>query len=249
MKTRSVIIIGFLILLAIFGVASSIQWNLSQQIELVSEYHVSMSVPALIVLQDIRTGYQSMHFSTMQIVLNDLKGDDMLEENYKTNLENVKYSIDNYNNLAFVKNSVGDFLAPPMMQEQMQNYALIYKSNIEEHDKALKQFRNSELTNKDIENKLEALEFDFHNTMQENSLMEINGMQKTQNQILSIEKNFEKVFLVSSIAAAATSLIVVIIISKFVSRPIDQLVDMTNKIAKGEFVTIKKIYKSSLDYS
>lgn len=245
MKTRSVIIIGFAILLGIFGIASVLQWQLSQDIEQISEYHVSMSVPAFVTIENIRSNFQALYFTINQVIMHGTDDNHNADEEYQLHLEKAIKNIDSYNELAFAKDSTGEFFALPMMQEQMQNYASSYKSKLEESDKIFQQFKDFKITYQEAERELELLENSFFKTMEENVLMEINGMQTIQNRIINVEENFELIFLVSTGAAIATALIVVVVISRFVSKPIDQLVSMTKKISKGEFVKVEKNYRNS----
>lgn len=245
MRTKSVIIIGFVILLAIFGIASIAQWQLSQEMKQSSEYHISMSVPAFIILEEIRSNFQALHFTTNQIMIHETNENHNLDEEHEILLENTMKSIDNYNQLAFVKDSKGDVIATPMMQEKMQNYASLYKIKLEVGNEIYQQIKDFKITHQEAEEKLKILEKSFRKTIEENSLMEINEMQSIQNKLINAEKKFQIVFFVSTSAAIVTSIITVLIISRFISKPIRELAEMTNKISKGEFVKLEKNYNNS----
>lgn len=243
MKTTSVIIVGFIILLSVFGVASIMQWQLSQDIEHISQYHKHMSIPVITYLQEIKSDYQMMHFTVIQSLQNETKNQE-LDAKYQKQLEKLYVHLEEYNSLAFVK--VSDiFLAPQMMQEQMQNYVVLYKKAIENHDKVYQQVKNEEISKKEAFEKLELLEKNFHQIIEENTIMEIKGIENIQNNITDIEEKIRSVFIVSTIFAIVIAVIVVILISRFVSKPINELIDMTNKISKGDFVRLEKRHSNS----
>lgn len=245
MRTRSVIIIGFVMLLTIFGIASVVQWQLSQEMRQSSEYHISMIVPAFIILDEIRSNFQALYFTTNQIMIHEVNENHNLDEEHQILLEKTMKSIDNYSQLAFVRDSKGDFIATPMMQKTMQNYASLYKTKLEEGNEIYQQIKDFKITHQEAEEKLEIHEKSFRETIEENSLMEINEMQSVQNKLVSAEKKFEIVFFVSTSAAIVTAIIAVLVISRFVSKPIGELAKMTNKISKGEFVKLEKNYNNS----
>lgn len=246
MRTRSVIIIGFTILLVIFGISSILQWELSQKIEQVSEYHRFMSIPAISTLQEIQSTYQLLHHTIVRHIqdmdTHEITNDEMAV--YDKQLQNLYDSIEKYNNLIFTKDSSGQFLAPTMMQEQMHNYVVIYKISADTNARIYEQIENGEISKDNAFRKLEILEEEFHQTLNQNTSMEIDGIEDEQNKIILVEQNMEFVFLISTAAAIITAIIVVILTSRFVSKPIKELVTMTQNISQGKFVQTKIKYNN-----
>ncbi|MHA7647980.1 ATP-binding protein [Nitrosopumilus sp. S4] len=244
MKTTSVMIIGFIIVLSIFGISSITHWQLFQDIEHISQYHKDMSIPAITYLQEIKSHYQRMHFTVVQILQSQTENEET-HAKYQKQLENLDLSLQKYDSLAFVKDSAGVYLAPSLMRDQMKNYVTLYRNAIEEHCNIYQQFKNGEMSKNEAFEKLELFEKEFHQIIEENTMMEINGIDQIQNNIIDIEQRMESIFIISTITAIVVATIVVMLISKFVSNPINQLINMTKKISEGKFVKIEKKYNNS----
>lgn len=238
-------IIGFFIILTIFGLASIVQWQLSQDIELVSQYHKNMSIPAITYLQEIKSCYQMMHFTVIQMMQEQNNEKEKLLEIYQTQTEKLNNVLEKYDALTFATDSSDNILASQMMQKQMQDYVQIYKSAVIDHDKVFDQFKSGEISEKRAFEKLELLEKEFHQTIEENTMMEIRGIEEIQSRIASIEKHMGSVFMISTGFAIIFGSVGIFVASRFVSKPIDELLKMTDKISKGQFVRINKKYTNS----
>ncbi len=106
MRTDSILLIGFGILIVIFGISSYYQWNYSLDIKDVSEYNRSMSVPAIALLQQIKLDFQVMHVATVQLTQHDPSSEiyQEFEEKYQESKLSLFNNIQRYDGLAYVKN-------------------------------------------------------------------------------------------------------------------------------------------------
>ena len=249
MRTRSIIIFGFVIIFGIFGISSYLQWEYSQEIKEVSEYHRNMSIPAITLLQQIKLDFQTMHNANMQAIKMKPTGENMqeLEEKYLESKNSLEQNIQKYNDLSFAKLTNGEFIAPEMMQTQMLQYVNLYKEIIQEHDSVFQQCTEGIITEQDALFLLEESEIKFHKTIEENSLMEIRGMEESQNRISGIENNIQNTFIFSSVIVLSLGIVGIIFISRFISYPISNLILITEKISKGDKIKISKSINSDVN--
>ena len=238
MRTKSVIIIGLVVLFVIFGTSSFLQWQCALEIKHVSEYHQAMSIPAISTLDQIKLNFQEIHIASIETVESDLIIEHEEEHHsYQNGKDNFLDNLEKYNSIIFSKNSRGEFIANEMMQEKMQNYVHVYREIINSNDAVMEQYQNGEISNSNAVVLLASIEIDFHQTMKENTHMEISGMKETQSKINDIERQMEFIFIISSIAVITSSIIIVISTARFVSRPISKLIKTTKEIAKGNFIS------------
>ncbi|MBT8242360.1 MAG: hypothetical protein HKP34_01425, partial [Nitrosopumilus sp.] len=247
MKTTTVLIYGFVTIFVIFGIASYIQWEYAQEIKNVSEYHKSMSIPAISILDEIELNFQIIHMQNVQMIQLDPEDEKYLEhqEKYKKNLDTINSALLNYDNLASAKNSKGQVLASPSMQTKMHTFVLDVQQIIKNNDAQLQKYEKGEISRSEIFPLLENIENTFHKSIEENSKMEIEGMESIQNQVIIIEEKMGNVFLVSSGLAISSAIGIIILSSKFVSIPINRLILSTKNIANGEFKEISTNSKNS----
>jgi signal transduction histidine kinase len=79
----------------------------------------------------------------------------------------------------------------------------------------------------------------------ENTVMEVKGMENVQKEIMIIEKRMEMVFVASLISGIISVIIVIILTTKFITKPISKLIEITKTIAKGEFINTYTKSKNS----
>jgi len=70
-------------------------------------------------------------------------------------------------------------------------------------------------------------------------------MENTQSQIMTIEDEMGKTLAITTIIAVVIAIIVVVLTSKFVSIPINRLIEVTKKIANREIVEVESKSKNS----
>ncbi len=230
-------IFGFMVLFLIFGISSYLQWEYSQEIKNVSEYHKRMSIPSISTLNDIKINFQMIHMLSIEMIQTDVTDERYfeLQEGYQIDRVAIEKDLKRYEDLTFAKNSRGELLASAVMQNQMQDYIFIMKQILQNNDAVIKQYENKEILGINALPLLASIEEEFHNTIESDTSMEIRGMEKVQNQIILIEENMANIFFTSAILAIATAVGVIILTSKFVSIPISRLILMTKNISKGNF--------------
>jgi len=238
LRTKSVIIVGFVVLFVIFGISNFLQWQCAQEIKEVSEYHESMSIPAITILSDVKSSFQFMHFSTLRLIQHDMTNENYQEfqNKYQNDGKSLLINIQKYDSLTYSQNSRGEIFAPVMMQEMMQGYVSKLTETIDNHNAVFEQFQNEEIIKTEAISLLKSIESDFQIIIDKNLKMEFTGMKETQDKIVDIERQMEMIFLFSSMAIITTSIIVVLGIARFVSNPISKLIETTKEIAKGNFI-------------
>jgi len=198
-------IIGFTVIFSIFASSNYLQWDCAQEIKRSSDYHRSMSIPAISILDQIKLSFQEIHMTSIQTVESDPVIEH--EESHHSYDDSKNIFLDNvgkYDSLIFTKNSKSELVASEMMQREMQNYAAVYLKIIDKNDKVMEQYHNQEISSSEAVINLANIEMEFHKTIEVNSQMEIQGMEKVQEQIIIIEKRMETIFLISTIIGIIT---------------------------------------------
>ena len=160
------------------------------------------------------------------------------EEKYKKSKAELNQNIENYYSIAYSTNPNGEYIASSETQEQILDCVSMIRQSVDNHDKIFEQYQNNEILSTDIVTLLEEAEIDFHQVIDKNSKMEITAMEMIQSNVDEIEENMKSVFIGSSLVAIITAVIVIFFTSRFVSKPISQLIDNTKKIAVGDFTEI-----------
>jgi len=121
----------------------------------------------------------------------------------------------------------------------MLEYITLYKQIVEKHDSIFQQCVDGIISKQNAIFLLEESETRFHETVKENTKMEINGMETTQDKIKEIENEMQNTFVISLGIVLALGVFGIILISRFISSPISNLTQITNRISKGEKLEIK----------
>jgi len=216
------------------------QWQYSQEIKEITEYHKLMSIPAITVLQQIKLNFQEMHMANMQTIngASSEHQDKEFAEKYQKSKAELSKNIDYYYSLAYTTKSNGEYIASQEAQAQIIDCVSMIRESLVNHDKIFVQYQNNEIGNNKIVPLLEEAEIDFHKIIDKNSVMEVTAMEQIQSNVNEIEKQMKMVFGGSVIIAIITAVIVIIFTARFVSKPITDLIDMTENIAKGNFTKI-----------
>jgi signal transduction histidine kinase len=206
-----------------------------------------MSIPAIIILDEIKLDFQMIHLLSIEMIQTNVKDKKFLElENlYQEDKDSFDESLEKYYLLSYVKNSEGKEYAPLMMQSQMKNYVSLMKQEMENNDEIIKQYVKGDITSFDALPQLASVEHSFHEVLEEDTQMEIRGMENMQSKVEIIENNMNIVFFSSAIIAIVIAIVVIILTSKFVSIPIKRLIGITKIIAKGEPIEIDSNSKNS----
>ena len=230
-----------MILFTIFGISSILQWDYSQRIKEVSEYHKNMSIPAITLLQEIKSDFEMMYMANMQTIKMKPTGENLqeLKEKYLESKNSLELNIQKYNDLILTKKTNSEFMASNLMQSQMLEYVTLYKQIVEKHDSIFQQCVDGIISKQNAIFLLEESETRFHETVKENTKMEINGMETTQDKIKEIENEMQNTFVISLGIVLALGVFGIILISRFISSPISNLTQITNRISKGEKLEIK----------
>ncbi len=241
MKTRTIIIIGFVLIFTIFGISTFFEWQHADEIQKVSEYHRMMSIPAITLLNEMTINFQKLHITSVNMVQTELSDEKYkeLQSKYEKNKSVFQTSLKKYDSLTYSQNARGIQYAPEIMQHQMQNYVHIFEELVHANDLVIEQYENKEISGHDAISKLALLEIDFHNTMENDLQMEITGMENVQNQIIGIEKEMERVFIISVLVGILALFLIILLILRFITNPIEKLCEATKTISIGKFTKLE----------
>jgi signal transduction histidine kinase len=167
------------------------------------------------------------------------------QEGYLFDRDVIDTELKKYGELSFSENSRGELLASPKMQTQMQNNVVSMQQLIQNNDVIIQQYQNGQISGIDAMPLLVSIENDFREIMDTTVKMEIRGMENTQSQIITIEDEMGKTLAITTIIAVVIAIIVVVLTSKFVSIPINRLIEVTKKIANREIVEVESKSKNS----
>ena len=231
----------------VFGGSSYFQWEYSQEIKNISEYHRNMGITSISILNEIRNNFHEMHLISLDIIKTDIDDgkNPVLQNTYEKSRERFNENIEKYNTLVFAKNSKGEMYSSKVMQDEMQKYILLLKQIIQNNDEILKQYENKEITENEGILLIETMEEDFEKVITENLEMEKHGIDQNQSQISKIENEMSVVFIISTTFAIIIAIVLIVLITKFVSVPIKRLIGITEKISEGKRVEIKNKSKNS----
>ncbi len=241
MRTRTIFIIGFSALFFLLVLSSVLNWNYSQELREVSEYHNLMSVPDMIFLGNVNLNYNQMHSEAKQILL----GKQGLKEFENAQTELLD-SIQNYDDLTYVKNSNNEFLASQMMIDEMQFYVGKFHESTDSYNLIFLEFQNGKISESETSSLLDLKKSEFDLLLQKNMLMESEGMIENQNLINLIEGKQTFSFIILNIVAIFIGIILIVYVSRFVSTPISSLLKMTKSISAGNF-KVEKITTNNSD--
>ena len=220
------------------------QWQYSQEIVTFSEYRELVNIPAITLLQQIKLNFQDMHTANMQMISYQSSDHQHKEfaDMYQESKAKLNKNIDDYYSLAYTTNANGVYLASKETQEQIIDCVLMIRESVESHDKIFQMYQNNEISNSEIVSLLEEARIDFHKIIDKGSIMETTTMEQIQNNVNEIEYQMMRAFGSSAIIAIVTASIMVIFTTRFVSKPITELIDTTKNIASGDFVKSEKKY-------
>jgi len=132
-RTKTLVIIGIVILFVIFGVESFMQWQYSQEIMAFSEYRELMNIPAITILQQIKLNFQDMHTANMQIISyqsSDHQHKEFVDIHQESKAKLIN-NIDDYYSLAYTTNANGEYLASKDALEQSIVGGLMFRVAVE----------------------------------------------------------------------------------------------------------------------
>jgi len=134
-----------------------------------------MSIPAITLLQEIKSDFEMMYMANMQTIKMKPTGENLqeLKEKYLESKNSLELNIQKYNDLILTKKTNGEFMASNWMQSQMLEYVTLYKQIVEKHDSIFQQCVDGIISKQNAIFLLEESETRLHETMEENTKMEI----------------------------------------------------------------------------
>ena len=232
MKITNSIAAALAIIIVVFLVNVYFQALIQDEIALLSEYHTSMSLPAISLLDNTLNSFERMYLEVHEIVSkNEIQFE---HEEYLIHKNTAFYLLGEYSLLAKATDSSGNFLADPIMQENMIIFSQNLKESIMRFDRHSQELFSSiqedfpESEQIILFNSLEEEAESFRAILYDDKKMELNGAQTQQNKLEELERLGEYLFSVFSAAEIAMMFIIILFLTSTLKRNIEKL----TKIAK-----------------
>jgi len=249
-KIKTQFIVGLTFIMLIFMFQSFYDNSIDLELTEVSEYHEKMGTAALTHLDKINIESEIIHRNIHGFEL----GHEHSKFQYFEHSNNLEQSLANYKELTFTKNSEGEYLANPMMRQQMLQYADELYMSFESYQIIASEF--FEITH-NIEpyhhesffEKMDAEHDNFVEILQNARQMETKGIITQNSKLEEITEvgNFAQTL--SFIAAIISSSFVIIIISNSLKKNLTILQETTSKISRGDFEARAKINEKDTEIS
>jgi len=118
MKIKTRIFLLFISIMIVVVTGMSFLLIFQQNVSLATEYHDKMSVPATNILLMISQKFQVLYQPALEYLL----GDEEAKQMYSQGRSELDEIFDEYDELASRKRDDGEYIAPLMMREMMQNF-------------------------------------------------------------------------------------------------------------------------------
>ncbi len=249
MKIRTKLALGLVTIIGIFVAGQSYNNYLSSEMNTVSDYHNSMSIPALTILRNIENSFNNLHLLVHHYILfpNEQTKDDYFEA--KTVFLN---NVHDYEKLISAKNSLGYDLADDNMKNMMNNYVDHYENIFDEFvltsDTILSAIDSEQ--NEDVLQLVQGLDLineNFQNILEKNFAMENVGKELEQNSVNTISSQILNSNLILNVLLGLVSVGIVLIISFDISKQINSLKQLTSQISNKQYNVVTTRSKNEFD--
>ena len=208
-----------------------------QNVSLATEYHDKMSVPATNILLMISQKFQVLYQPALEYLL----GDEEAKQMYSQGRSELDEIFDEYDELAFRKRDDGEYIAPLMMREMMQNFLNQQKEASNRTNAEIQELfslNESGAPETQIQKHINSIHNErevFQKINEKNLQMELMGKDK-QAQIVSENLMNSYITIGLIIVSLGTIMGVIFVqISRNISNPIIKLRDTTKQIIKKGF--------------
>jgi len=208
-----------------------------QNVSLATEYHDKMSVPATNILLMISQKFQVLYQPALEYLL----GDEEAKQMYSQGRSELDEIFDEYDELASRKRDDGEYIAPLMMREMMQNFLNQQKEASNRTNAEIQELfslNESGAPETQIQKHINSIHNErevFQKINEKNLQMELMGKDK-QAQIVSENLMNSYITIGLIIVSLGTIMGVIFVqISRNISNPIIKLRDTTKQIIKKGF--------------
>ena len=120
MKLQTKLLIGTSVILALFIIENAVIDKNYKQIISVAEYYEQMSIPALSILGKSSSNFERMEKELFEYIMNNNKA---VKNKFYISNNKINSLMNEYDELAEIKDFQGNYLANEMMQKDMYGYS------------------------------------------------------------------------------------------------------------------------------
>lgn len=233
MSEKTTLVFGIVIILCIVILSQVIQFELNSQIQVISEYDLEMTVPSLFLLNTLEGSFAKMNGHVYEYVMT---GFDDEKRYYFESQETIEKTLKKYDDVIFIKNSNGDYIADEETRKQMQEFVLKFDSMLNEYLLYGEQMMDSTYSQKNsdvqmqIRNEVELGEQNITNLIMRTKEIGQNTRILNDNLLYELSATNSNLLLITSVLETVLILVIVIVMY----RSINVRMNLVKKFANLE---------------
>ena len=241
MKIKLKLGIGLALIIVIFLSGQLYQSLLTSDMEVANQYHELMSIPAVTILEKLGLEFERMNGALYEYVI---KNNEIKKNDYFESKEMMEILIQNYDELTFVKNSKGNYLANSVMRQQMQGFAGNLDGELAKYTVLGDQVINlvdSEKNTDRIVPLLEKIGSNYQNfleILEMDKTMELQGINSQQAKIQVLSESLFGFIIFINIFSSLLSITIIVLVYKSISKQITQEKLFESEVIKNEKLSL-----------
>ena len=241
MKIKLKLGVGLALIIVIFLSGQLYQSLLTSDMEVANQYHELMSIPAVTILEKLGLEFERMNGALYEYVI---KNNEIKKNDYFESKEMMEILIQNYDELTFVKNSKGNYLANSVMRQQMQGFAGNLDGELAKYTVLGDQVINlvdSEKNTDRIVPLLEKIGSNYQNfleILEMDKTMELQGINSQQAKIQVLSESLFGFIIFINIFSSLLSITIIVLVYKSISKQLTQEKLFESEVIKNEKLSL-----------
>ncbi|MCH9042129.1 MAG: PAS domain S-box protein [Thaumarchaeota archaeon] len=237
MKLQTKLLIGTSVILALFIIENAVIDKNYKQIISVAEYYEQMSIPALSILGKSSSNFERMEKELFEYIMNNNKA---VKNKFYISNNKINSLMNEYDELAEIKDFQGNYLANEMMQKDMHGYSNEIRVILLEYRSITNKIFNIDSLNPSVDKHTtfleqnKVLEDKFNDLITSATAMEVSGNQYHQDMV-SIASQAYFFNLIVQVLVFTGMIGIIYFISFPIAKKFQMLRNATQKIAKGDY--------------
>jgi len=233
--------IGLALIIVIFLSGQLYQSLLTSDMEVANQYHELMSIPAVTILEKLGLEFERMNGALYEYVI---KNNEMKKNDYFESKEMIEILIQNYDELTFVKNSKGNYLANSVMRQQMQGFAGNLDGELAKYAVLGDQVISLVDSGKNIDRIVPLLEKigsnyqNFLEILEMDKTMELQGINSQQAKIQVLSESLFGFIIFINIFSSLLSITIIVLVYKSISKQLTQEKLFESEVIKNEKLSL-----------
>jgi len=209
--------------------------------EVANQYHELMSIPAVTILEKLGLEFERMNGALYEYVI---KNNEIKKNDYFESKEMMEILIQNYDELTFVKNSKGNYLANSVMRQQMQGFAGNLDGELAKYTVLGDQVINLVDSGKNTDRIVPLLEKigsnyqNFLEILEMDKTMELQGINSQQAKIQVLSESLFGFIIFINIFSSLLSITIIVLVYKSISKQITQEKLFESEVIKNEKLSL-----------